>query len=395
MGVNTPVASATTMSRLPAYTTILCQSFSPDGSLLVIASDFGKVAVFKTKEMAASSSANDSEDQKTVKGCFWQLNVGQFLEDGQRSGGWSVLDMAASNDLLFMALLSSSEQSLLVGVRWEDIAKKRAKVTWRNRGNLPSQPNALALVPAASEAGGEQADADGGGGGPRGRLFVGGGGTGNEDKNIRMYDVETGLETRSAMSGHEDYLHGLAYCANSGGGSGLLASASEDGTAKVWDPRTKTGLVHTINPSKHSALQRSKVGRWVGAVSISGDWLAVGGGPKAALWHLRTLTPMDPYLPEPLGGGGNAYQGGVHVVKIYEGEQKVITGGDLSGRLYLSNMSTGQINSEIPTASGTTYSVEFQTRPFKMMSIAGSSSHVDICTGNFGYKDKLLHFPTN
>merc|ERR1719322_2351166 len=111
---------------------------------------------------------------------------------------------------------------------------------------------------------------------------------------------------------------------------------------------------------------------------------------------------MDPYLPEVGSGGVNAYQGGVHVLKIYEEEQKVMTGGDLNGRVYLSNMSTGQITSEIPTGNaaltsaggGTTYSVEYQTLPFKMMSIAGTSAHVDVCTGNFGYKDKHIDFPT-
>ena len=132
-----------------------------------------------------------------------------------------------------------------------------------------------------------------------------------------------------------------------------------------------------------------QVGKWVGAASISGDWLALGGGPRAALWHLRTLTPLDPYLEDP----ANPYQGGVHVVNIYEEEQKVMTGGDLNGFVYLSNMSTSKVTSQIPvSASGTTYSVEYQTEPFKMMSIAGSSANVDLCTANFEYRDKHVNF---
>ena len=68
-----------------------------------------------------------------------------------------------------------------------------------------------------------------------------------------------------------------------------------------------------------------QIGKWLGAASLSGDWLGLGGGPKAALWHLRTLTPLDPYLPETVtpnvGGLGNAYEGGVHALHIYGPEQ--------------------------------------------------------------------------
>lgn len=126
---------------------------------------------------------------------------------------------------------------------------------------------------------------------------------------------------------------------------------------------------------------------------MSGDWLALGGGPRAALWHLRTLTPMDPYLP-PVEGAA-CQQGGIHALHIFGQEQKIVTGGDLEGTVYLSNMTNGQILSEIPTTSkGTTYSVAFQTEPFKMMAIAGSSANIDLCTGNFDYKDTSVRFPT-
>ncbi len=30
-------------------------------------------------------------------------------------------------------------------------------------------------------------------------------------------------------------------------------------------------------------------------MSLSGDWLVCGGGPRAALWHLRTLAPGEPF----------------------------------------------------------------------------------------------------
>ena len=72
-----------------------------------------------------------------------------------------------------------------------------------------------------------------------------------------------------------------------------------------------------------------------------------------------------------------------------------MTGGDLDGTVYVSNMTTGQITNEIPcTSKGTTYSVALQTEPFKMMAFAGSSANIDLCTGNFDYKDTTVRFPT-
>ena len=118
----------------------------------------------------------------------------------------------------------------------------------------------------------------------------------------------------------------------------------------------------------------------------------MGGGPRASLWHLRTLTPLDPYLPEV--SSLNAHQGGVHAIKIIDGQTSVVTGGDLNGSVYISSMSSGQTVSEIKTTvQGTTYSLECQTEPFKFLAIAGSSATVDLCTANFDYKDRVVNFP--
>ena len=103
---------------------------------------------------------------------------------------------------------------------------------------------------------------------------------------------------------------------------------------------------------------------------------------------------MDPYLP-PEAASASSYQGGIHALHIFGQEQKIVTGGDLEGTVYLSSMTNGQILSEIPTTfKGTTYSVAFQTEPFKMMAIAGSSANIDLCTGNFDYKDTSVKFPS-
>ena len=84
-----------------------------------------------------------------------------------------------------------------------------------------------------------------------------------------------------------------------------MASASEDGTARIWDIRTKSGQIATLNPSQNSNLNRAKLGSWLGAASLSGDFLALGGGPRPALWHMRTRSPQERYLPPDIASNSN------------------------------------------------------------------------------------------
>ena len=109
----------------------------------------------------------------------------------------------------------------------------------------------------------------------------------------QVIDTETRAELRSPLFGHENFIHSLSQCNT----SGQLASASEDGTARIWDLRIKTGQVAVLNPSQNHNLCRTKLGNWLGAASLSGDFLALGGGPQPALWHMRTRSPQEPYLP--------------------------------------------------------------------------------------------------
>ena len=87
--------------------------------------------------------------------------------------------------------------------------------------------------------------------------------------------------------------------------TGHLASASEDGTARIWDLRTKLGQVALLNPGNNPQLSRAKLGKWLGAASLSGDFLAIGGAPQPALWHMRTRSPQEPFLPPPPSSATN------------------------------------------------------------------------------------------
>ena len=51
----------TKIFRLPAYTTILCQTFSPDGNYLAVGSDFGRIAVFKIDNIVSEGRTTKDE----------------------------------------------------------------------------------------------------------------------------------------------------------------------------------------------------------------------------------------------------------------------------------------------------------------------------------------------
>ena len=58
------------------------------------------------------------------------------------------------------------------------------------------------------------------------------------DHAIRVLDLETRSECFAPLKGHEGYIHDISLDHK----SNLLATASEDGTVKIWDLRTPNGL---------------------------------------------------------------------------------------------------------------------------------------------------------
>lgn len=54
-----------------------------------------------------------------------------------------------------------------------------------------------------------------------------------------------------------------------------LVSASEDGSVRLWDMRQK---MHTnsVQPYLSEKLVRPELGKWIGAASLSEDWLVRG-----------------------------------------------------------------------------------------------------------------------
>lgn len=52
----------------------------------------------------------------------------------------------------------------------------------------------------------------------------------------------------------------------------VLTTASEDGTVRLWDFRTKRSNFK-ISPHLNPKVARPDVGKWIGSVSIIDDWI--------------------------------------------------------------------------------------------------------------------------
>lgn len=196
------------------------------------------------------------------------------------------------------------------------------------------------------------------------QLFVGCG-----DNVVYAIDVETGLLLRDFI-GHRDYVHSVH-----GTDKNRVFSASEDGTVRFWDSREKRSI-NVLEPHTNEKLSRPEFGKWQGTVTVTDDWLVCGGGPKFSLWHLRSLECTTVYpFPEK-----------AHVSGFLD--DIIFVAGDYS-HLYQYSFN-GDVTAEVPVSAASVYSVVWQMEPTQLMSIAGASNSLDICT-DFNYKDIVVN----
>lgn len=106
---------------------------------------------------------------------------------------------------------------------------------------------------------------------PDNRLIVSAGGN-TSDFNIRLWDIATG-SLQGTLSDHTGIVWSIAFSPD----GGLLASASSDGTARIWDMATGAPVKVLEFPAEVVSV----------AFSPDGQTLAVGGldgFPNAAIW---------------------------------------------------------------------------------------------------------------
>lgn len=339
---------------IPEYTTLFSQCFSPDGKHLAIGDDRGRVAIFILDQIALNSrnKLSDADDNTEAKS---KVKVVQHRFQAVEPAS-PVLSLISTEHELLVGSVGT-----VTGWTWKSILKKAPKSAWSI--DLPLQPNAAIKTDANYLALNSTP-------GTAGQLIVGGG-----DNNVHVYDLET-RNSLHVLRGHDSFVHSISLCPT----TQLIASGSEDGSVKVWDVRKKAANTATFKPAEKPSLERPRLGKWVGAVSISSDWIACGGGPRAALWHLRTLSPSDPLPP---------FDAAIHEMKIVG--DNIFIGGE-SKTMYRTNI-TGEVTAEIPLSSACLYSIVCQDSPVKILSCVGSSSKIDICSPSFSYKDQIINFP--
>ena len=107
--------------------------------------------------------------------------------------------------------------------------------------------------------------------------------------SIKLRDLRT-KQVLGAFRGHKEYINGLVFSPD----SKTLATASLDGTAKLW--RVPTGQLLLTIPSQWGVT-------WCTAFSPDGRILAIGSGSarRSQLMLLRAVTEAEAAAPKTLG----------------------------------------------------------------------------------------------
>ncbi|XP_026471721.1 THO complex subunit 6-like [Ctenocephalides felis] len=319
------------MANKLLYNTVLSQCFSNCGRYLVAGNCYGDISIFDLKEILKPASASRKPVRNfsaSTKFPIWSMVItNTFLVAGSVNEifGWNFETLMASND---------------------------SKPAWTiripsNRNNVSTDVNTLWYDSVNK------------------RVLAG-----CSDGIIYMYVLESCSLVRK-FEGHKDYVLWID------GDTSRIASASEDGTVKMWDLNLER-FTNELVPYKEEKLQRPNIGKWIGCVKFNQTWLLCGGGPKLSLWHLRSLEMVTVYdLPNC----------GIHVTSFVDDH---ILAAGASGHVYQMAYD-GTLISDITATPTAVYSVVHRNMPNKVISIAGSSNILDISTSYF-YKDVEIAF---
>lgn len=312
------------------YNTVLSQAFSPCGNYLTASNIYGDIAVYSLGNI--SSTSDDSKSESGIQHPLHHVS----------GDGGHICSLVSTPNFLIAGGIGE-----IRGWTWKSViagkAEQKFKISVPAVRDRSEQADVNSLIYNSVDD----------------QLCVGCG-----DNNIYIFNLEDGRRIRT-LSGHTGFLHSVHLSENQ------LVSASEDGTVRMWDMR-RSAATNIIKPYEDDRLNRPELGKWIGAAAINDDWLVCGGGPRLSLWHLRSMDVTTVFPTPDLKG--------VHVAKFHE--DRIFAGG--AGPHFYQFSLNGQIYGQIPTSASTVYSAELQEVPHKILAIAGSSTHIDICT-NFKF----------
>ncbi|GBP40946.1 THO complex subunit 6 [Eumeta japonica] len=318
------------------YNTVLCQTFSPCGKYLIAGSIYGQLAVFDLDRVL----------NPILELFSAEYNKPKYIHELENEV--QICSLLTSQKFLIVGTIGE-----ITGWDWKSlVSNKFNKPSWIIK--VPFKKSGLELWDVNSMWLSEDES----------KLYAGCG-----DNNIYSFSLEGG-KLISVYEGHNDYIH----CVH-GKGKHLI-SAGEDGFVKLWDSRTPSAQ-NSMEPH-NSKASRPDLGKWVGAVALGDDWIVCGGGPRLSLWHLRSLDAVTVFdIPDH----------GIHVAQFHE--DCVVAGG--SAKFLYQLTYSGEVKVELPISATTVYSAILRTTPNKLLTIAGSSPDIDLCT-TFNYRDQVLHF---
>ncbi|EDX10202.1 THO complex subunit 6 [Drosophila simulans] len=302
-----------------AYNNVLAQAISDSNQYLFAGNLFGDIFVLRIKELDKGSEEPPGKLKIFPQGSDVDINYLTFHRD----------------------FLIVGAVGLIYGLKWneeeESLATKRS---WEVK--IPIQVDAVEVPDVNSM----WLDSE------NSILFAGCG-----DVVIYQVSLEDGRIQRE-YRGHTDYVHSVV-----GNAKGQIFSGAEDGTVRVWSTKQQQ---HTsmLEPYKNPNLLRPDWGKWIGAVAVNEDWLLCGGGPKASIFHLRSLESTCVFN----------FPGRVHLCDFVD--DCVLIGGEHNHvQSYTLN---GVLQANIPVEHTACYSAVWQTSPIKFISIAGFSNKLHI-----------------
>ncbi|VDK19888.1 unnamed protein product [Anisakis simplex] len=121
------------------------------------------------------------------------------------------------------------------------------------------------------------------------------------DFGIRVVDAERFDKVISVLSGHRSHVNELVARSEN-----ELISASEDGTVRVWDLRTKGSSSRVIEVWQNRELKQEGEphrGKGVCALAAEGSLMVCGGDVPLGLWHLDSSSLIKPLV---CGDNGNS-----------------------------------------------------------------------------------------
>ncbi|XP_076031572.1 THO complex subunit 6 [Oratosquilla oratoria] len=319
------------------YCVNFAQAFSSESNLLAVGSSEGKIVVFDASNLFSEHGSRVDEKIRKPEQVFNAHNT-------------TIYSMLSAAGFCITGTTGN-----IAGWKWDNLKKDNPQMSWSialdgDQSNFGTpEVNSLAYSHTYNH------------------LYAACG-----DWRTHVYDIETGKRSH-ILEGHEDYIHDVVISGN------LVTTSGEDGAVLVWDPRAGREPQHKLFPYTLPLLARPQLGKFIASVDLNNEWLVCGGGPKAGIFHLRSLALTTVLPPSPAN---------VHTVQFTPQIQgcdrgSIVIAGTESC-VYCCSMN-GDVAAKIPSSSPCVYSVMITHNPSTLMTMCGLSRMLDVCL-NLNYR---------